>query len=426
VSKNVDKRRIYVDLKGNRVFSINTQYAGNSVGLKKLSLRLAIKKADKEGWLCEHMFVMGAKSSIGKINYFTGAFPSACGKTSTAMIPGQTIVGDDITYLKNTDGKVHAVNPEQGIFGIIENINPIDDALIYKSLTTPRELIFSNVLMVEDIPYWEGMGKDLPTEGVNHAGKWKKGDKDKVGNEILAANKNSRYTIRLEELENVDSNVNNPEGVPISGVIFGGRDPNTSPPVVESFGWEHGVLVGASLESETTATILGKTGVRTHNPMANLDFLVIPFGKYINNYLKFGAALTNKPKIFSTNYFLKEGETFLNNKVDKKVWLMWMNGRVNGDYGSVKTPIGFIPKFEDLKLLFKEIFDKEYMKGDYEKQFSIRINKLLERLDRIAQIFKEEADIPKEMWDQIELQKQGLNELKNKLGKEVVSPFEIN
>jgi phosphoenolpyruvate carboxykinase (GTP) len=200
------------------------------VGLKKLALRLAIYKANKEDWLTEHMFIMGVKPEGKKrVTYFTGAFPSACGKTSTAMVPGQQIVGDDIAYIRHSDdGKAYAVNIEQGIFGIIEDVNPIDDPVIYEALTTPRELIFSNVLVKDDKPYWMGMGQILPDEGRNFSGEWKKDKKDDKGNEILPSHKNARYTIRLSELKNVDPKLYDPDGVPISGIIYGGRDSGTA------------------------------------------------------------------------------------------------------------------------------------------------------------------------------------------------------
>ena len=426
-STNVDKRCIYMDLEDERVFTINNQYAGNSVGLKKLALRLAISKAHKEDWLCEHMLIMAAKpEGKNRATYFTGAFPSACGKTSTAMIPGQAIVGDDIAYIRpGEDGKAYCVNVEQGIFGIIENINPEDDPLIYKALTTPRELIFSNVLVKDSIPYWLGMGKELPKDGINYAGEWKRGNKDKEGNEVISAHKNARYTIRLQELENVDSELNNPNGVPISGIIYGGRDSDTNPPVLQSLSWPHGVYIGAALESETTSATLGKTGVRKHDPMANLDFLVIPLGTYIKNHLKFGEALDKTPKIFATNYFLKENGEFLNRKVDKKIWLMWMEGRVHSEYEAIETPIGFIPKYEDLKQLFRQIFKRDYAKGDYEKQFSIRLAKLLERLDRIEAIYKEEENIPDIFHKHLDQERVRLKEAQEKFGNNIISPFEF-
>ena len=169
VSVDIDKRRIYIDLEENTVYTVNNQYAGNSVGLKKLAFRLAIQKAHNDGWLAEHMFIMGVHGKPGRTTYFTGAFPSACGKTSTAMIPGQTIIGDDIAYLRTINDEIRAVNVEQGIFGIIQDVNPKDDALIYKALTTPRRLFF-NVLISDGVPYWLGMGMDPPDEGINYTG----------------------------------------------------------------------------------------------------------------------------------------------------------------------------------------------------------------------------------------------------------------
>jgi len=424
-SEEVDKRRVYMDLEEERVFTVNNQYAGNSVGLKKLALRLAISKAHKENWLCEHMFIMGAHRK-DRITYFTGAFPTACGKTSTAMIPGQTIVGDDIAYIRpDEEGYARAVNVEQGIFGIVGDVNPKDDALIYKSLTTPRELIYSNVLVKEDTPYWLGMGQELPEDGENYAGEWKNGNKDKDGNEISPAHKNARYTIRISELENADENADNPEGVQVRGFIYGGRDSETSVPVLQTLSWVHGVFVGAALESETTFGTTEKAGKKKHNPMSNVEFLTVPLGVYIENHMKFGEVLDNPPLIFATNYFLKENDKFMNEKTDKKAWLMWMEGRVHQEFDAIETPVGFIPKYEDLKELFREIFDTDYSKEEYEEQFSIRVLGILEKLDRIEEIYKEEENIPEMFHKHIEQERNRLNEAKEKFGKEVISPFDF-
>lgn len=426
-SKNVDKRRIYIDVTTNRVFTVNNQYAGNSLGLKKLALRLALNKANHEDWLCEHMFIMGARpEDKGRVTYFTGAFPSACGKTSTAMIPGQTIVGDDIAYIRpGNDGQAYAVNVEQGVFGIIQDVNPKDDPIIYQALTTPRELIFSNVLIKDDVPYWLGMGQELPKEGENFSGKWQDGKRDAKGNRIGPAHKNARYTIRISELENADSKLHAPEGVPVSGFIYGGRDSDTSPPVYQSLSWAHGVFVGACLESETTAATLGKEGVRKLSPMANMDFLVVPLGTYLNNHLAFGETLDKSPLVFATNYFLVEDGKFLNGKLDKKVWLLWMDGRVHNEYQAIETPIGFIPKYEDLQQLFKQVFDKNYTQAEYERQFSIRITNYLDKMDRIEEIYRAEEEIPEFFHKHLEQQRTRLNNLREKFGKDIVSPFEL-
>ncbi|MBI2129823.1 phosphoenolpyruvate carboxykinase (GTP) [Candidatus Woesearchaeota archaeon] len=426
-SKNIDRRRIYMDLHENKVFTVNNQYAGNSVGLKKLALRLGINKASQEDWLCEHMLIVGVHpSGKARVTYFTGAFPSACGKTSTAMIAGQTIIGDDIAYIKAGDnGQAYAVNVEQGIFGIIQDINPNDDPVIYKALTTQRELIFSNVLIADDVPYWLGIGKELPKTGINFSGDWHEGKKDKDGNAIDPAHKNARYTIRINDLDNADPKSDDPNGVPISGFIYGGRDSDTTVPVFESLSWGHGVYVGAVVESETTTATIGKVGVRTHDPMANIDFLVVPLGLYIKNHLAFGDRLDKQPRIFHTNYFLKENGNFLNSKLDKKVWLMWMEGRVNNELEAIETPVGFIPKYDDLKKLFRDIFNKDYKEEEYEKQFTIRTAKLLEKLGRMEAVYKEESDLPTLFLEHLHQEQKRLMEAKEKFGKEDISPFDF-
>jgi phosphoenolpyruvate carboxykinase (GTP) len=421
-------RRIYIDLKGNRVLTMNNQYAGNSLGLKKLALRLAIYKANNEDWLAEHYFIMGVHPpNKGRTTYFMGAYPSACGKTSTAMIPEQTIIGDDVAYVRNIDGEARAANIEHGIFGIIKDINPVDDPTIYQALRTPRELIFSNVLVNSGMPYWLGMGVEDKKEGMNHSGEnWKEGNIDKTGKKIPLAHPNARFTLRISELENADPRLNDPEGVPIGALFYGGRDSDTNVPIYESLSWEHGVFVGATIESETTSATLGKEGVRALNPMANMDFLVVPLGKYLENHRNFGNNLKFCLKVFATNYFLKVDGKYTNDKLDKKVWLIWAEGRVHGEYDVIETPVGLIPRYEDLKKLFREIFNKDYSKTAYVEQFSIRITKLLEKLERMEKLFHEEPDIPEFFWVTLYKQSAELINLREKHSKEIVSPFELS
>ena len=270
------------------------------------------------------------------------------------------------------------------------------------------------------------MGKELPNEGMNHFNDdWKLGDKDKDGKEIGHAHKNARYTVRINELSNADPNLHNPDGVPISGVIYGGRDFDTSVPVFQSLSWNHGVYVGATIESETTAATIGQVGVRKFSPMANLDFLVVQLGKYIKNHMDFGNKLKKPPLVFATNYFIKENDEFLNEKVDKKVWLLWMEGRVHGEYDAIETAIGYIPKYEDIQPLFKQIFNRDYTKELYEKQFSIRVQKFLEKIERMEKIYDAEEDIPQAFTDILKDQKQRLLAYKEKYKKDTVNPFEI-
>ena len=427
ISIDIDKRRIYIDLEGNSVYSVNNQYAGNSIGLKKLALRLAIRKASKEGWLTEHMFIMGVHGRKGRTTYFTGAFPSACGKTSTAMLPGQTIVGDDIAYLKKVNGEVRAANVEKGIFGIIADVNPVDDPVIYQALTTKREIIFSNVLIKDGIPYWLGMGKDIPEKGVNYSGEWHFGKKDSNGNALDPSHKNARYTIQLEELANIDPEADNPKGVPVDGFVYGGRDSDTTIPIVESLDWNHGVFIGATVESETTAATLGKQGVRKHNPMANLDFISIPFADYIKNHLSFKDNLTRMPKIFATNYFLKDEQgDFLNAKIDKMVWMVWVEGRVHGEFDAIETPVGRIPLYEDLKSLFLQELDRDYAKEDYIKQFSLRIDKYLEKMERMQNIFSNITMTDSSFIKELENQIERLEKAKQEFKETIVSPYSFH
>jgi phosphoenolpyruvate carboxykinase (GTP) len=425
VSRNVDKRRIYIDYQEDIVYTLNTQYGGNTIGHKKLAMRLAIHRASEENWLTEHMFLMGVHGPNERVTYFTGAFPSACGKTSTSMIEGETIVGDDIVYLRAINGKMRAVNVEKGIFGIIQGINPKDDPLIWRALHSSGEIIFSNVLMTEEKDaYWNGKDGEIPKKGFNHSGEWFLGKRDEEGNEIPPSHRNARFTLDLRLLENIDSRLDDPQGVVVEGVIYGGRDSDTWVPVEESFDWIHGIITkGASLESETTAAALGKEGVRKFNPMANLAFLSIPIGRYIENNLNFGATLKNSPLIFSVNYFLKDKEgEYLNAVKDKLIWLKWMELRVHGEVDALKTPTGYVPQYGDLKKLFKKILDKDYSEEDYVKQFTLRIPENLKKIARITKIYRTQVpDVPDILFKVLEEERKRLETARAEHG-DYVSP----
>jgi phosphoenolpyruvate carboxykinase (GTP) len=428
-SKNIDKRRVYIDLEDETVYSVNTQYGGNTIGLKKLAMRPAINRASKEDWLTEHMFIMGVHGPNGRITYFTGAFPSLCGKTSTSMIKGETIVGDDIAYLRKKGGVTRVVNPEEGIFGIIQGINSKDDPIIWQALHSPAEIIFSNVLVTEEQGvHWIGKEGEFPRKGLNYSGEWQLGKQDNDSNEISLSHPNARFTLDMKFLENVDPELDNPEGVVIGGIIYGGRDSDTKVPVEESFGWVHGVItMGAALESETTAATLGKEGVRKINPMSNMDFLSIPIGRYIENHLKFGTGLKNPPRIFSVNYFLRDSTgTFVNDKTDKAVWLKWMERRAHKDVEAIKTPTGLIPKYEDLKKLFRAVLDKEYSEEDYIRQFTLRVPENLAKIERVKEFYTTKvSDTPKVVLKVLDEQRQRLIKVREKHG-DYVSPLQFS
>lgn len=411
VSIESDKKRIYIDYTTDTVYSVNTQYAGNTVGLKKLALRLTICKADREGWLAEHMFLMGVSGKGDRKTYFAGAFPSACGKTSTAMLPGETILGDDIAYFCIVAGRCMAVNAEAGIFGIIQDVNAKDDPTIWEVLHTPGEVIFSNVLIKDAKPYWLGMKTDIPDEGENFSGSWYRGKKDSKGAEILPAHKNARYAVRLKALKNCDPELDNPEGVELGGIMYGGRDAKAYVPCQQSFSGEHGIIAyGASLETETTFAILGKEGVPEINIMSIQDFVSIPLGKYIRNNLEFGKKLKSPPKIFGVNYFLRDKDgKFVNDVRDKHIWVKWMELRGHNEVDAIRAPTGWIPKYEDLCILFKQVLDKDYAKEDYIKQFTIRVPENLAKLERVERFYQDKvADAPEILFEMLTQQRQRL------------------
>ncbi len=424
VSTDYAQKAIYIDHMDETIYSVNTQYAGNSVGFKKLAFRLAIRKASSEGWLAEHMLLMGVFGPNGRKTYFAGAFPSACGKTSTAMLPGETILGDDIAYIRDVNSTARAVNVESGIFGIIQDVKPKDDALIWKVLTNPGEIVFSNILVKNGKPYWLGMGEELPKDGLNYTGTWYEGKKDAAGNDVPAAHKNARYAVALKALENVDPELDNPAGVELGGIMYGGRDAKAYVPVQQGFSWEHGIIAyGASLETETTFATIGKEGVPEINMMSIQDFISIPMGRNVSNNLNFGSKLEKQPIVFGVNYFLRDIESgkYLNSPQDKHVWIKWMEQRVHKEVDAIKTPTGYIPKYEDLKRLFKEVLNKDYQKEDYNRQFTIRVPENLAKIERVQRFYQENVtDTPLELFGILFQQRQRLIEAKEKYGEYIL------
>lgn len=423
VSRDIDLRRIFIDLERNFVYSANTQYAGNTVAAKKLAHRLAIRKAAREDWLAEHFLITGVPSYEGsKKTYMAGAFPSWCGKTSTSML--FDVVGDDLAHIRKKEGKVYAANVEKGMFGVIKDVNLKDDPYIHDILVHPGEIIFSNALDVEGRVYWQGMGKvNIPLKGDNHSGHWWKGKSDSKGKLIPVSHDNARFCVGLEGLENYDAT----QVVHLEGIIYGGRSSRRPVPVSELYGWVHGVFCGASIESEPTAATVG--GSRSEviiNPMANKEFLSIPIGEYLGNYINFGRDLKKTPRIFYVNYFLRdESGDFTNTKMDKKVWIRWMERRISGKVGAYATPTGLIPKYDDLAGLFKKELQTSYSKEDYEFQFMTCVPELLDKLNISEKFFqKETSAVPKEIFGMIDALKDLLLEAQKTLGDNI-SPFKF-
>jgi phosphoenolpyruvate carboxykinase (GTP) len=231
----------------------------------------------------------------------------------------------------------------------------------------------------------------------------------------------------LQLLENADAKLHDPNGVEVKAILYGGRDSDTWVPVEQAFNWVHGVITkGAGLESETTAATLGKEGVRVFNPMSNLDFLSIPIGRYIQDYLDFGSDVTNPPHIFSMNYFLKGSDgRFLNQKNDKRIWLKWVELRVHDDVEAVKTPTGYMPLYEDIARLFKDVQGKPYSRQEYEKQFMVRIPENLMKIKRLITIYKTRVlDTPPIVFTVLDEQKARLEEAQQQF-TEYISPEKL-
>jgi phosphoenolpyruvate carboxykinase (GTP) len=337
------------------------------------------------------------------------------------MLPGEKILGDDIAYFRAVDGRCMAANAESGIFGIIQNVKAKDDPAIWDVLNKPGEVIFSNVLVKDKKPYWLGMGTDPPEEGENFSGAWTKGKKDAKGVEIACAHKNARYAVTLDALENCDPELNTPSGIELAGILYGGRDPKAYVPCQQSFSWVHGIVAyGASLETETTFATIGKEGVPEINLMSIQDFVAIPLGKYVKNNIEFGKKLETAPLVFGVNYFLRDKDgAFVNGIRDKHVWVKWMELRVHGEAGALRTPTGLIPRYEDLQRLFPEMTGKEYSKEDYVKQFTIRIRENLAKMDRVEKFHRETVDdSPAEVFEVLAAQRERLIEAQKQFGDE--------
>ena len=410
-----EKRYIVQFPQDNYICSVNSGYGGNVLlGKKCFALRIASYLGRNEGWMAEHMLILGIKYPDGTKKYVTGAFPSACGKTNLAMLippkyfrdQGYEVetVGDDIAWLRvGDDGQLYAINPEYGFFGVAPGTNEKSNPNALAS--TRKNTIFTNVVMTKDGGvWWEGLDKNPPHGVENWKGEpWNPDDGSK------GAHPNSRFTAPAINCPCISPEFENPQGVPISAIIFGGRRAKTAPLVYESRDWTHGVFVGSIMASETTAAASGAVGVVRRDPMAMLPFCGYNMGDYWQHWLDMGKKITKKPHIFNVNWFRldDEGNFMWPGFGDNFRVLLWILARCEGKADAVETPIGFVPKAEDIDLTD---LDYEIKKGhkftadDLKSILTVEKDWWLEDLDSIKDFYGKfsKGKVPAELWAELD------------------------
>ncbi len=408
------KRRLILHFpEDNAIWSVGSGYGGNVLlGKKCLALRIASHMGKREGWMAEHMLIMGIEDPTGRIEYVAAAFPSACGKTNLAMLlppeglqaKGYRIwtVGDDIAWMRiDTDGRLWAINPESGYFGVAPGTNMKTNPNMMK--TIQRDTIFTNVVLGNDGDVWWEDGEGAPpAEGWDWQGRpWKPGMLDENGKPILGAHPNSRFTAPFSQCPTASFRAEHHHGVPISAIIFGGRRAQLAPLVYESFDWEHGVFVGATMASERTAAQFGKVGEVRRDPMAMLPFCGYHMGDYFEHWLDMGRRMSQPPKVFHVNWFRQDED-------GKYLWpgfgenlrvIEWVLARCRGEADAQETAIGYVPTVNSLDMTGLEDLPQENLK----KLFSVNREAWKEELNLIEPFFEKLGKrLPKEMREQQE------------------------
>ena len=417
--RDINRRLILHFPEDNAIWSVGSGYGGNVLlGKKCLSLRIASYLAKKEGWMAEHMLIMGIEDANGHIQYISGAFPSACGKTNLAMLVPPKIfrkkayrvwtVGDDIAWMRiDSDGCLWAINPESGFFGVVPGTNSQSNPSAVEAIK--KNTIFTNVVLKPDkTVWWEGADGPVPKKGIDWMGRpWKPGMLDKDGKVIKGAHPNSRFTAPISRCPSASFRTEHHHGVPISTIILGGRRAHLAPLVYESFDWQHGVYVGATMASERTSAQFGKLGEVRFDPMAMLPFCGYNMAEYFKHWLKMGKKMTKPPRIFYVNWFRvdKEGKFLWPGFGENLRILEWILRRCNNEVGAIKTPIGYIPKIEDINTTGLDL-----SKDNLKQLFSINKKEWQEELERQHKfLMKFENSLPKEIWQEYKALKKRIN-----------------
>jgi phosphoenolpyruvate carboxykinase (GTP) len=437
--EDLPNARVFMDRSHLTTYSFNCTYAGNTLLMKKGNHRFSVDRSVYEKraqQLAEHMFITGIEGPGNRVTWMIGAAPSGCGKTTSAMA-GDQFVGDDLAQAWIAeDGSVRSINPECGIFGIVEDVNWEGDPMLMECLRHPgTEVIWTNVLIDETgVPQWVGNGEDpAPQKGKNFQGPWEHGKVDENGKEIPMSHPNSRCTLSNQALGNYSKMNEHGDGVETRIVTYSGRDSDTMPPVWVAKNSDRGVVIGASIVSAATATEVGATGVR-RQPWANAPFIPGSLGDYMEAQFQFFGsdkiAPDKRPILAGLNYFLTHearggtSKKLLGEKRDVKAWMAWLERRAHKEIDAIETPIGYLPKYGDLKDLFKSKIDKEYPEDLYVKQFSLYIDKIIARIDLQLEAYGKEKNIPQKLFDIYKEQHRELIELKDKYGA-IVTPKQL-
>ncbi len=405
--KDLDSKNRYIchfpeeNLGQGLIISVNSNYGGNALLSKKChALRISTVRGRKEGWLAEHMMLIGVRDPEGGITYVSGAFPSASGKTNLSMLEppddmrkkgwSTELVSDDIIWMYPHEGRLRAINPENGFFGVVPGTSMRTNPNAMQAIRS--NTIFTNVALGQDrLPYWEGLGQ--PPQRLED---WKGNPYSGEGN---AAHPNSRFTTPIENYPYLSKEYNNPGGAPVSAILYGGRRRDLVPLVYEAYSWEHGVLIGAMQRVETTAAAVGKVGVLRNDPMAIRPFLGYNMADYFAHHISMGKAVEKPPKVFNVNWFRKDEH-------DRFIWpgfsenthvISWILDRVKGKADAVETPIGYVPNLDT--------FDYgKVNRKDMERILEVDKEGFLKELQEVRPFLESFGErLPKTLW--VEFQK---------------------